>query len=195
MISYRRSDTKAFAHRLEESLRTAGHEVFIDSHLQAGERWHEAIVEFVSTADVVLALIGPTWARSGFERAQRRADDVLRQEIETALRHGVPLIPVCVDDTPMPPASEVARPFRPLLDIQVFELESDSWDVASLMARMEGLANAPRVALTASPTPAEQHSNGQDTYILELAANLAGGKLVTVLGPQSNDGPELAERL
>ena len=49
MISYRRSDSKAASNRLAETFRdTVGHEVFIDSHLQAGVVQVQPTAEWIS---------------------------------------------------------------------------------------------------------------------------------------------------
>jgi hypothetical protein len=197
MISYRRSDSNAASNRLADTLR-ASHEVFIDSHLQAGDQWREVIIEQVRAAHVVLAVIGDTWAENTIERSRRKEEDVLRVEIETALRDGIPIIPVLIDDAKMPPERHVARPFRPLLGRQCAKLGSGASyhdDVAGLVRRMEQLRSAPRLRLDGSTTAETSPREGQDPYIRGLAASLAAGKLITVLGPQSNDGPELAAQL
>ena len=199
MISYRRSDSSTASHWLAKTLREQGQQVFIDADIEAGDGWRDVIVEHVRGAGVVLAMIGAGWARETIERDRdaRRADDVLRLEIETALMEGVPVIPVCVDGAPLPLEQEVARPFRPLLGLQCAELRSACWDedVARLVEKLAHASQHPPAIPELAPAGEPVELNGHHTYIRELAGHLADGKLVTVLGPQSNEGPELARRL
>jgi hypothetical protein len=54
--------------------------------------------------DVVVAVVGPGWL-AGQKEAPRRigdASDFVRLEIADALQRDIPVIPVLVDDTPMP---------------------------------------------------------------------------------------------
>jgi hypothetical protein len=199
MISYRRSDSAPTSNWLAAELRAADHEVFIDAHIEAGERWREVILEHVHGADVVLAMIGAGWANSTVERAQRGppGDDVLRVELETALRDRVPVVPVLIDDASMPRAIDVARPFRPLLTLQAAELRSNAFreSLEPLLERLRELTSLPREPLTTPGPVTQQIPSGQDANLRELASNLTSGKLVTVLGPQSNEGPALADRV
>jgi hypothetical protein len=56
------------------------------------------------SSEIVIAVIGPRWLGAQGESARRIDDpgDFVRLEIECALQHGVPIIPLLVDNTLMP---------------------------------------------------------------------------------------------
>ena len=121
-ISYRREDSTPVAGRLHDRLRAEfGKEnVFMDfDSIPYGVDFREHIKSTLERADVVVAVVGPGWL-GGQKDASRRIDDAsdfVRLEIAEALHRGIPVIPVLVDDTPMPkpdslPADMQAFAFR-----------------------------------------------------------------------------------
>jgi hypothetical protein len=108
-ISYRREDSTPVAGRLHDRLRAEfGKEnVFMDfDSIPYGVDFREHIKRTLERADVVVAVIGPGWL-GGQQEAARRIDDpsdFVRLEIAGALQRGIPVIPILVDDTPMPKA-------------------------------------------------------------------------------------------
>ena len=69
-----------------------------------GVDFREHIKRTLERADVVVAVVGPGWLRYQKEASRRIDDpsDFVRLEIAGALHRGIPVIPVLVDDTPMP---------------------------------------------------------------------------------------------
>ena len=62
-ISYQRADTALAAHALAYALRLAGHKAFVDTgSIGVGELYRQVIANEVSTANLMLALIGPSFA-------------------------------------------------------------------------------------------------------------------------------------
>jgi ketosteroid isomerase-like protein len=106
-ISYRREDSTAVAGRLHDRLRAEfGKEnVFMDfDSIPYGVDFREHIKSTLERADVVVAVVGPHWL-GGQKEASRRIDDpsdFVRLEIAGALQRGIPVIPILVDNTPMP---------------------------------------------------------------------------------------------
>lgn len=106
-ISYRREDSTPVAGRLHDRLRAEfGKEnVFMDfDSIPYGVDFREHIKSTLERADVVVAVVGPHWL-GGQKEASRRIDDAsdfVRLEIAGALHRGIPVIPVLVDNTPMP---------------------------------------------------------------------------------------------
>lgn len=88
-ISYKRTESSAFALLLEARLRMVGvaeDAVFVDKVIQGGELWQQRLEREIATCDYFVSLIGPTTLSSewiGEEIAQAR------------LRPGLPIIPVC----------------------------------------------------------------------------------------------------
>ena len=65
---------------------------FIDRDLPPGEQWRQAIARAICAADVVLLV----WS------ARAAASIEVEREIETVQRCGVRVVPVLIDDTPLP---------------------------------------------------------------------------------------------
>jgi hypothetical protein len=88
-ISYKRSESSAFALLLEARLRMVGvreDSVFVDKVIQGGELWQQRLEREIATCDYFVSLIAPTtleseWIGEEIEQARHRAD--------------VPIIPVC----------------------------------------------------------------------------------------------------
>src|SRR5262249_4530626 len=74
---------------------------------------------WVQKCDVLLALVGPKWAESTDPKTGLRRldnpDDFVRIEIVAALNRGIPVVPVLLDDAPMPNRDQVPQDLRPLL--------------------------------------------------------------------------------
>ena len=113
-ISYRREDSTPVAGRLHDRLRAEfGKEnVFMDfDSIPYGVDFREHIKATLERADVVVAVVGPHWL-GGQKEAARRIDDpsdFVRLEIAGALHRGIPVIPVLVDNTPMPKPDALPR--------------------------------------------------------------------------------------
>jgi SIR2-like domain len=149
----------------------------------------------------VVAVIGPQWVSLADERGRRMVldsgdEDVLRIEIETALRDRALLVPVLVDDASMPIRETLPRPFRPLTGLEAATLRNASWDqdVESLVEDLERRTEARRgqapAKAPAPPPPTEQipaRTNAPDPeHYVDVADYLADGSLVAVLGPGVN---------
>jgi hypothetical protein len=129
-ISYRRADSKAYAGRIYDRLvEQFGKEgIFKDvDSIPAGHDFRAVLSKAVDECDILLSLIGPTWATAKSADGSLRLmdpDDFVRIEIETALSHNDTLvIPVLLDNTPMPspdqlPESLAALPFRNAIKVR-----------------------------------------------------------------------------
>ncbi|WP_134495881.1 toll/interleukin-1 receptor domain-containing protein [Microvirga pakistanensis] len=114
VISYRRSDSKATAGRIRDSLaREYGEDcVYMDvESIPSGDDYRTHIQRAITDADLLVAVIGPRWrgSRRGTSRISDEADPV-RKELEAALDRKIPIIPVLVNDAVMP--SETDLPDR-----------------------------------------------------------------------------------
>ncbi len=145
VISYRRQDTPGGAGRLRESLATHfGREnVFLDiDTIPPGVDWVEAIDKTVSGADVLLPLIGLHWLDAKDERGRRRLDDpndVLRFEIESALKAGLRIIPVQLHGATMPSADDLPESLAAITRRQSIRIDDDDWpyDIQKLVRALE----------------------------------------------------------
>lgn len=118
-ISYRRTDTAAWAGRISDDLeKLPGVRVVFDVvSILPGQDFVEEIRRSVRDAEVVLAVIGASWLNTAGHDGQRRLDDPLdfvRLELEIALQDDAVVIPVLIDGAPMPREGELPQTLRPL---------------------------------------------------------------------------------
>ena len=117
IVSYRRSDSAAITGRIFDRLidRYGEELVFMDiDRIPFGTDFRHHIQDALRDADILLAVVGPTWlgkTADGRTRIQDEADPV-RVEIETALKQGLTVIPVLVDNAPMPGAADLPESIR-----------------------------------------------------------------------------------
>jgi hypothetical protein len=106
-ISYRREDSEAITGRIFDRLSAIyGRDSLfrdIDS-IPPGIDFRDHIDNALHASNVVVIIIGPRWlgrAKGGHSRISEEADFV-RIEVETALKLGIPVIPVLIGTTRMP---------------------------------------------------------------------------------------------
>lgn len=123
-ISYRQSDSKAWAAFLRDELGDLfGHEnLFLDRDTLVAGSWRQQIDASLAHCAVTLLVIGRGWLDARNSAGQRRLDDpedVHRHEIAQALvRPGMTLIPVLVDGAQMPPPSALPAELQALCERQ-----------------------------------------------------------------------------
>ena len=116
-ISYRRGPDSAVAGRLHDRLqsRLKNTSLFMDvTDMPLGSHFVEHMREQVSQCHALIAIIGPGWTAD----IARLADpqDPVRLEIEAALnRKDIPVIPVFVENTPIPEPETLPRSLRSLV--------------------------------------------------------------------------------
>jgi hypothetical protein len=85
----------------------------------------------ISESDVLIVLIGKAWASYADEMGRRRLElprDPVRVEVETALRLGLPIIPVRVEGAPMPTETDLVPSIVDLLEFNAAEVSDSRWD-------------------------------------------------------------------
>jgi hypothetical protein len=133
-ISYRRDDAQGEAGRLSDSLGKAFGEssIFLDVEgIQPGHDFRQVLEARIATCTVLLALIGPDWLQSTDASGQRRLDDphdFVRLEIATALRRGIPVVPVLVRQARMVSSEALPADLSALAFRQAVELSHSRWD-------------------------------------------------------------------
>ena len=139
-ISYRRSDVRGVAGRLDDSLSAhfGAHRVFRDiDDIGGGADFLDTIHHGLSTADAVIVVIGPGWlTATGGDGTPRLddPDDVVAREIAVALERGIPVIPVLVEDATMPNATALPAALQSLSRRNAITVTDSGWerDVARL---------------------------------------------------------------
>lgn len=122
-ISYRRQDSQHEADRLRENLlpyvRNNAKDIFVDVEgIPLGHDFSQHIAKQIQQTNVLLALIGKSWLEArNTETGTRRLDeedDFVRVEISTALKLGIPVVPVLLDGASVPKADELPENLKPL---------------------------------------------------------------------------------
>ena len=149
-LCYRREDTQGFAGRIYDNLASkyGQEQVFRDiDSTPAGIRYSTWIESRVSQSTVMIVLIGNAWLSAKDPAGQRRLDspkDWVRREIEAALRHDIPIIPVRVQGARLPSEEELPSSIAELVEFQDAEVTDRRWayDVGQLIQAIDVL-NAP----------------------------------------------------
>jgi hypothetical protein len=98
-ISYRRTDSEDICGRIYDRLMQAfGREnVFRDvTSIPPGFDFKPILEEEVAQCNVMLAIMGQTWASGKNRKRLHNDEDYVRFEIETALKRNIPVIPIWV---------------------------------------------------------------------------------------------------
>lgn len=157
-LSYRRDDTRHVAGRLAGDLADRfGHEaIFRDvESIDGGEEFPVKLDRALAGCAMMLVLIGPKWLTVTDAHGQRRLDlpgDWVRQEIAAALQRDIRVVPVLVEDTPLPDEAELPEDLRPLVKRQARMLSDERW-AGDLQAMVDMLTKVPGLKLK-SPAPA-----------------------------------------
>jgi hypothetical protein len=162
-ISYRRSDSRGTAGRLYDDLKDhfGADRVFRDIDAMApGVDFAQEIDEFLDSCEAVVVVIGTQWLDSRDEEGRQRlfqADDLVCQEVASALESGKHVIPVLVEDAQMPLQSKLPPRLSSLARRHAHPLSDARWDydVGRLIAQLdEVLPKAePVTAAVVTPPP------------------------------------------
>jgi photosystem II stability/assembly factor-like uncharacterized protein len=181
-ISYRRSDSATFAGRLYDRLvlRFGRDSIFKDvDDIPAGVRFSTYLQDTLRQCNVCLVLIGPSWLDARSESGQRRLDDPtdwVRTEIEQALALGLDLIPVLLDNTPLPAATQLPPSLGELVEWQSVQLRNDpdfNRDMERVFAAIERAFAALAAAQAAVP-PSEPRAPVSPTAPVSLPSLPSG---------------------
>src|SRR5262245_7855268 len=143
-VSYRRGDSEGQARALSlELVRLLGKDsVFMDvDSIALGRDFRQVLQERLGSCDVVIALIGPAWLDAKDGSGTRRLEspsDVVRQEIATALKRNIPVIPVLLQGAQVPPPDRLPDDLKDLSFRNGFELGHTTWesDVREMVRRL-----------------------------------------------------------
>ena len=103
-LSYRRTDSPQACRVYDWLVRRFGTDaVFMDdSAIPFAVNFPDFVGHAIASSKVLIALIGAEWPKK-----IRLADDPVKMEIETALAHNIPVLPVLIGSTLMPNAEEL----------------------------------------------------------------------------------------
>ena len=206
-ISYRRDDTRHVAGRLAGDLmdRFGAESIFRDiDSIDAGEEFPQRLDKALNHCVLMLVLIGRHWLDASDGQQRRRLDDPndwVRLEIATALQRGIRVVPVMVEDTPLPPEDQLPEDLRPLVRRQARMLSDARWR-GDLQAMVDFLIKLPGVALLGdapagqAPAATVPTAAGRRTTWVRLGVGTAALLvLAAVLMPKlhgASDAPDLS---
>jgi hypothetical protein len=152
-ISYRRMDSMAHTGRIYDRLVQAfgARNVFKDvDDIPPGVDFRKVLDTALTAADIVLVIIGPRWLMATDDQGKRRLldpDDFVRMEVEAALqRNDVLVIPVLVDNAPMPSAESLPPTLRDLAFRNSVVVRNDpdfNRDISNLIKAVQRGTKAP----------------------------------------------------
>ncbi|BEL04022.1 hypothetical protein Q0Z83_022130 [Actinoplanes sichuanensis] len=139
-ISFRTGDGNAQAAHLDEILTPVfgADRIFRSSRsIPPGAAFPGELDDALARSCVTLVLIGETWTRR-----LGGPDDWVRREVATSLAAGIPVVPVLLDKTTMPPAEQLASDVRGLAERQALHLRTKviAADLAALVAAVHEIA-------------------------------------------------------
>ncbi|HEY2296002.1 MAG TPA: TIR domain-containing protein [Thermoanaerobaculia bacterium] len=181
-INYRREDSAGHSGRLFDALSSHfSGRLFMDvDTLEPGVDFVEAIEQAVGSCEVLLVVIGREWLTIEDKTGRRRLDDpgdFVRLEVESALARRIRVIPVLVQDAPMPGAEELPASLARLARRNAIELSDARWayDVDRLAHTIqEILAESPALEKATPPAAVaagvEAKATGSRVWLLSLAA-------------------------
>jgi TIR domain len=167
-ISYRRQDSAAYAGRIYDAMvaRFGERNVFMDLDLAPGVDFVERITEAVSACQVLIEVIGPTWATVKDDEGQIRIadpEDFVRLELEIALRRPeVTVIPALVSGAQMPDQRDLPPELGAIARRNALELSDRRWryDVGQLISTLEELL-AETTAVHVAPSTADDTTTAE----------------------------------
>lgn len=112
-ICYRHEDEPQLSDEIYNHLTRVGFDVFRDHKpldTCAGENISEHITSILKQTKIMLVIIGPKWLNLTDSQGKRKLDDQkdpVRFEIKSALKRNIRIIPVLLNQTPMPPSQHL----------------------------------------------------------------------------------------
>lgn len=133
-INYRKDDSRWNALALYNELQKYFNkeQLFKDFNtISPGDDFVLSIENALKKCDVLLVVIGSNWVNMKDESGQRRLDDpddFVRLEVSTALNRNIKVIPVLIDNTQMPKATELPENMRNLYRRQFVEIDNTRFE-------------------------------------------------------------------
>ena len=149
-LSYRREQAAADAGRLHDLLRRelGPTSVFIDvDNIPLGTNFVKHLNSQLQGCDALLAVIGPNWLDARDEHGNRRLDDpndFVRMELAGALQRDIPVVPILLGGTKIPPADQLPSDLQELSFRSGLDLRHSSFDadVSRLVQELKQLASS-----------------------------------------------------
>ncbi len=196
-ISYRRSESRHAAGRLADDLAQAfgPDAIFRDIEgIDPGLDFSRALETALAACNVMLVLIGPQWLAMADTQGRRRLNqpaDWIRQEIATALKRDIRVIPVLLESASLPEADELPAEMQALVRRQALERADGRWK-GDLQRLVDTLARVPGLKLQSHPPAPVPAPPAPGKKGLWTGIALGAGGLLVLAGLWGGQEPEPA---
>ena len=200
-ISYRRKDSDAITGRIFDRLvaHYGAGAVFRDiDNIPPGYDFRKYISSALESTDILLAVVGPQWTGKTEGRIRiHEVTDLVRIEIEAALRKDIPVVPLLIGNATMPDPSELPdglKDFAFRNAVKVDALEDFDDHVKRLIRNLDRLLETsghvhPEIATPARETPPDiDEPPERSTLHRSNAPHPGGGKAEGGAGPSASEG-------
>lgn len=157
-INYRRDDSEDVSGRIYDRLveEFGRGSVFKDvDDIPAGVDFRRVLEREVGSTDIMLVLIGVDWDNRANKGRLNDLNDYVRFEIETALKRGIPVIPVLVRRrTALPSKNDLPKPLQDLVFRNGLPVRTDPdfhKDMNRLISEIRAVFDAPPAPLIEQP--------------------------------------------
>jgi len=123
------------------------------------------ITEALKRATVLMPVIGPQWLHIHDEHGRRRIDSVddwVLNEIMTAIKSGMKIVPVLVSGASLPTSKALPPELVPLLENQAYEIKDEYWErdteaLLNMLAAfgLERISDEPKIDKADYPPPVD----------------------------------------
>lgn len=185
-LSYRRKDSSGYAGWLDLALKHAypAAEVFRDVEgIDGGTRFRDEIEREIKRCKVFLCMIGPIWTtikKQGSD-TPRLLDpkDLVRREVETAIRLKRRVFPVLVQGAPMPDEDDLPDELHELTEMNAVRMDDQSWnsDLQELVKLLESVRDGGDGQMTGQGIYNRVHKGGGSVFWVGRKGGLAGSAL------------------
>jgi pterin-4a-carbinolamine dehydratase len=184
-ISYRRDDSRDWAHLIADAIHRAfGREsLFLDTDgIRVGDAWTQRIDRALDASHVLVPVIGSKWLfLQNPEDGRRRLDvenDWVRRELEHAITRGKPILPVLVSGMRMPAAAALPPSIQQLCSRQALQV-TDRSDLPAIIAGLEhhGFVKSSTHTELDFPTPVDRSPRMAETDLHDALQRLPGWRV------------------
>lgn len=181
-ICHRQQDAGEYAQRLYTRLvQTFDRQRVFLAHeaLALGEDYAASIEHAITGYDVVLVVIGRAWTAPFNGQQGDSEDDMVRLEVAAALRRGVPVVPVLVEDAALPDAEALPPELTGLAGQRAVSIRAEHFDQDADLAIVALARSVDETRRRATALPLWQD------LALEGAAVNAGGMVLFLFFPEA----------
>lgn len=189
-LSYRRKDTQSATQLICNHLAKefGKKNVFMDvDSLEPGEKWKLGLETQLAHSDVFLVIIGHDWVgRAETPSRINTEGDNVRLEVESALKNGIPIIPVLVEGAPFPPAADLPSTLSGLGEFQQFFLghgpvQANQLDYLCTRVRAYPRKSAPKAIAKPPTAKLPDHLERRFSWVKLILLGAISALLMTAL--------------